>query len=184
MLSKRPRHGSQRSILEQQGRKKRTKKSRITPQWSADQQRTLERRQSSLRIQGRSLESCCQRGCLGRRVSSNSWTPKLFFLEDKPLGLKLQNIFGAFGETDSEQEIPWRFLMTFRRYRVRSTAKRSLYQRWKINTQTQKQKKETRTRPKITPKKATTGGQELYPLIRVEDKDGHPELQAVSDSSR
>ena len=45
---------------------KRTNRSRITPQLSADEQRTLERRQCSLGIQGRSLESCCQRRCLGR----------------------------------------------------------------------------------------------------------------------
>ena len=32
--------------------------------------------------------------------------------------------------------------------------------------------------------KATIGGQELHPLIRVEDTDDHPELHAVSDSSR
>ena len=54
----------------------------------------------------------------------------------------------------------------------------------RFNTQTQKQKKEARTRSKITPKRATTGGQELHPLIRVEDKDDHPRLHAVSDSSR
>ena len=28
-------------------------------------------------------------------------------MEDKPPGLELQNSFGAFGETDSEQEIPF-----------------------------------------------------------------------------
>ena len=48
-------------------------------------------------------------------VSSNSWTPKLFLMEDKPPGLGLQNSLGALGETDSEQDIP------------RSSAKRSLY---------------------------------------------------------
>ena len=75
--------------------------------------------------------------------------------------------------------------MTFRQYRVSSSAKRSFYtESGRFNTRTQKQKKEARTRPKITPKKATIGGQELHPLIRVEDNDDHPELHAVSDSSR
>ena len=54
----------------------------------------------------------------------------------------------------------------------------------RFNTQTQKQKKEARTRSKITPEKATIGGQELHPLIRVEDKDDHPVLHAVGYSSR
>ena len=35
-------------------------------------------------------------------VSSNSWTPKLFLMEDKALGLESQDSSGALGETDSQ----------------------------------------------------------------------------------
>ena len=64
---------------------------------------------------GNSLQGGSQDGGAWQTVSSNSWTPKLFLMEDIPPGLGLQNSLGALGETDSEQDIP------------RSSAKRSLY---------------------------------------------------------
>ena len=99
-------------------------------------------------------------------------------MEDKPLGLELQNSFGALGETDSEQEIPLASFDDFPSISCQIECQKKFVPKGgRFNTQTQKQKKEARTRPKVTPKKATTGGQELHPLIR-EDKDDHPELHA------
>ena len=118
-------------------------------------------------------------------VSSNSWTPKFFLIEDKSLGLELQNSFGALGETDSEQEIPLASFDDFPSISCQiEFEKKFVPKGGRFNTQTQKQKKEAQTRPEITPKKATTGGQVLRPFIRVEDKDDHPGLHAVSDSSQ
>ena len=39
-------------------------------------------------------------------VSSTPWTSDFFSLEEKPLGLKLENSFDALDERDSDQEIP------------------------------------------------------------------------------
>ena len=48
---------------------------------------------------------------VGLQDGGGTWqavsTSKLFLLEDKPPGLELQNSFGALGETDSEEEIPF-----------------------------------------------------------------------------
>ena len=44
------------------------------------------------------------------------------------------------------------------------------------------QMKEARRKSKPAPKTVSTGGQELHPLIRVEDTDGHAGLHAASDS--
>ena len=54
----------------------------------------------------------------------------------------------------------------------------------RFNAQTQKQKKGARTMSTITSEKATTGGQEPHPLIRVVDKIDHSGFHAVNDSNQ
>ena len=80
-------------------------------------------------------------------------------MEDKPLGLELQNSFGALGETDSAQEITLASFGDFPSIsREFECEKKFVPKGGTFNIQIQKQKKEARTRSKITPKKATTGG--------------------------
>ena len=96
-----------------------------------------------------------QDGGVWETVSSNSWTPKLFLMEDKPPGLELQNSFGALGETDSEQEIPLASFDDFPSISCQIECEKKFAPKGgRFNTQSQKQKKEARTKSKITPKKA------------------------------
>ena len=134
---------------------------------------------------GVSPQGGSQDGGAWRTVSSNTWTPKLFLMEDNPPGLVLQNSLGALGEIDSEQEIPLASLDDFPSisYQI-ECEKKFVPKGGRFNTQTQNQKKEARTRSEIMPKRATTSEQELHPLIRAEDKDDHPGRHAVSDSSQ
>ena len=94
-------------------------------------------------------------------------------------------MFGVLGETDSEEEIPLAsfddFPSTSREFECE---KKMVPRHGKFSSKTKKQRKEARTKIQITSMKLTTGGQELHPLIRVEDTDDQPGLHAVSDSSR
>ena len=77
---------------------------------------------------------------------------------DKPPGLELQNSFGALGETDLEQEIPWASFDDFPSISCQIECEKKFVPKGgRFNTQSQKQKKEARTRSKITPKKAPIG---------------------------
>ena len=112
-------------------------------------------------------------------VSLNSWTPKLFLMEDKPLGLELQRSFGALGETGSEQEIP-----------LASSDDVPLISREFEQTQ-EKEARNKRMTARLQRetslyevKQEVTDVAELRPLIRVEDTDDQPGHHAVSDSSR
>ena len=116
-------------------------------------------------------------------------------MEDKPIGFELQTSFGAFGETDSEQEIP---LVSFDNFPSKSREfeyeKKMVIRHCKLNTKTQKQKEKTRKQQKTARQQTETSLDEvkpevtdlteLHPLIRVEDTDDQLGLHAVSDSSR
>ena len=86
---------------------------------------------------------------------SNHWTPKLFLMESTPPGLELKNSFGALDERDS--------------------AVVSVEDFPAICAETVFEKKIVHQNGNV---------QELYPLIRVEERDDQPGLHAVSDSSR
>ena len=136
-LGKRPRHESQRRILEQHGRRKTTKGRGSLHKgqqinnghwkggspvweskgeawnhvakggvWGGGQRKGHLSKGGTYWFDGVSPQGGSQDGGAWETVSSNSWTPKLFLMEDEPPGLELQNSFGALGETDSEQEIP------------------------------------------------------------------------------
>ena len=153
--------------------------------WEGARQRTPRQRWNVLVrwsfLQGGSQDG----GGTWQAVSSNPWTSKLFSLEDEPPGLELKNSFGALVETDLEEEIP---MISYDDFPLMSCGfeceKKIVPRRGKFNTKTQKQKKEARGKSKPAPKTVSTGGQELHPLIWVEDNDDHPGLHAVSDSSR
>ena len=124
--------------MEQQRRRKRTIRSRITPQWSTVQQRTLERPQCSLGSQGWNLEPCSkggvweggqgkghpgkggthwldgvspqgglQDGGHGKQYLRTLGHPSSSCWKTNKPGLELQNSFGALGETNLEEEIPF-----------------------------------------------------------------------------
>ena len=133
---------------------------------------------------------CLRRGGLQdgggtwQAVSPNAWTSKLFLLEDEPPGLELQNSFGALGETDWEEEIPFASFDDFPSIsREFECVKKMETKRGQFKKNTQKLQKQAQIKSQSTSRKVTTGGQELHPLIRVEDRDDQPELHAVSDSS-
>ena len=57
-------------------------------------------------------------------------------------------------------------------------------QTWQVQHKDTETKEGSTGKSKPAPKTVSIGGQELHPLIRVEDNDDHPGLHAVSDSSR
>ena len=73
-------------------------------------------------------------------------------MEDKPSGLELQNRFGALRESDSEPEIPLTSFDDFPSISCQIECEKKFVPKGgRFNTQTQKHKKEARTRSEITP---------------------------------
>ena len=73
----------------------------------------------------------------------------------KPPGFELQNSFGALGETDSEQEFPLLSYDDFLSISCQIECEEKFVPKGgRFNTQTQEQKKDARTRSKITSKKS------------------------------
>ena len=117
-----------------------------------------------------------------------------FWKQNEKPGIMLQEVFGNGDKVKDtkverigsmEFEVPLASFDDFPSISHELECEKKMFTRHsKFNIKTQKQKKEARRKFRIISRKLTTSGQELHPLIRVEDTDDQPGLHAVSDSSR
>ena len=127
-------------------------------------------------------------GEIWHAVSSNQWTPKLFLMESALPGLELNNSFAALDERDSDDPIPLVSVEDFPTISAETVFEKKCVPRvGKFKKKTQTQQKASRWQRAGSlheVKQEVNGVQELYPLLRVEEREDQPGLHAVSESSR
>ena len=108
-------------------------------------------------------------------VSSNQWTPKLFLMESAPPGLELKNSFAALDERDSDDPIPLVSVEDFPAISAETVFEKKCVPRvGKFKKKTQTQQKTARWQRATSlheVKQEVNGVQELYPLLRVEERE-------------